>query len=101
MHQHKMFSSTLNSEVSLPNKVKYLIFPDTRGIILFRSVAKDCESSLNSIIKKIDHLVATNNGYTINRLKTFFGPEAVVDIRDFAQTIAFPREYPSVSYAHY
>ncbi len=57
---------------------------------------QDCISSINGIIEKIDHLVATENEFVINRLKALFGLEAVVDIRDFAQTIAFPREchYP-------
>ncbi|KAJ9201928.1 hypothetical protein DTO164E3_3366 [Paecilomyces variotii] len=51
---------------------------------------QDCVASINAIIDKIDHLVANNAHSAINHLKRIFGLEALKDIRDFAQTIAFP-----------
>jgi hypothetical protein len=54
---------------------------------------QDCISSINGIIEKIDGLVATGDIFATNSLKAIFGLQAVIDIRDFAQTISFPREY--------
>ncbi|KAN0115436.1 peptidase S28 [Hyaloscypha variabilis] len=51
---------------------------------------QDCVSSINAIIENIDRLVASGNEFAILGLKEVFGLEAVIDIRDFAQTIAFP-----------
>lgn len=36
--------------------------------------------------------MAADNTKAIEQLKTIFGLEALKDIRDFAMTIAFPRE---------
>jgi hypothetical protein len=58
---------------------------------------QDCIASINAIVDKIDALVKTKNTKAIQELKEIFGLGALKDIRDFAATIAFPREYiPSV-----
>lgn len=51
---------------------------------------QDCISSINGIIEKIDHLVDSHNTEAIQELKTIFGLQDLEDIRDFAQTIAWP-----------
>ncbi|KAI0536188.1 peptidase S28 [Xylaria digitata] len=51
---------------------------------------QDCVGSINDIIDKIDFLVQSNNQAAIHQLKEIFGLSALKDIRDFAQTIAFP-----------
>ncbi|KAI1327644.1 peptidase S28 [Xylariaceae sp. FL0255] len=51
---------------------------------------QDCVGSINDIVDKMDELVAAKNTVAINKLKAIFGLTAVTDIRDFAQTIAFP-----------
>lgn len=51
---------------------------------------QDCVASINDIVDKIDTLVASNNAVAIRELKEIFGLSALSDIRDFAQTIAFP-----------
>lgn len=54
---------------------------------------QDCVSSINGIIEKIDYLVDTRNTKAIQELKSIFGLESLEDIRDFAQTIAFPSKH--------
>jgi hypothetical protein len=51
---------------------------------------QDCVASINAIVKNIDHLVNTHNTAAITKLKAIFGLESLTDIRDFAQTIAWP-----------
>ena len=51
---------------------------------------QDCVASINNIVDKIDSLVASNQDSAISELKSIFGLSALTDIRDFAQTIAFP-----------
>ncbi|TGJ78677.1 hypothetical protein E0Z10_g10096 [Xylaria hypoxylon] len=51
---------------------------------------QDCVGSINDIVDKIDSLVQSNNQAAIHQLKDIFGLTALKDIRDFAQTIAFP-----------
>ena len=51
---------------------------------------QDCVASINDIVDKMDHLVSINAQSGIEKLKEIFGLEALKDIRDFAQTIAFP-----------
>jgi len=53
---------------------------------------QDCISSVNGIIAKIDQLVDSHNTEAIQELKTIFGLQDLKDIRDFAQTIAWPSE---------
>ena len=52
----------------------------------------DCIASINAIIEKIDSLIEQKNTAAIQELKTIFGLESLTDTRDFAMTIAFPRE---------
>ncbi|KAI1123531.1 peptidase S28 [Nemania abortiva] len=63
---------------------------------------QDCVASINDIIDKMDSLVLSNNQAAIRELKDIFGLSALEDIRDFAQTIAFPLGgpffYPSYSF---
>jgi hypothetical protein len=51
---------------------------------------QDCVASINSIVDKMDTLIMSNNSAAIQQLKETFGLSALEDIRDFAQTIAFP-----------
>ncbi|KAI0518376.1 peptidase S28 [Xylaria bambusicola] len=51
---------------------------------------QDCIASVNDIVDKMDSLVASSNHAAIQELKDIFGLTALKDIRDFAQTIAFP-----------
>ncbi|TVY80978.1 putative extracellular serine carboxypeptidase [Lachnellula suecica] len=55
-----------------------------------RTGPQDCISSVNAIIEKIDRLVDTGNTQAIQELKAIFGLEKLSDIRDFAQSIAWP-----------
>jgi Serine carboxypeptidase S28 len=57
---------------------------------------QDCVASINNIVDKIDLLVAAKNTAALQRLKQIFGLQALTDIRDFAQTIAFPIGGPFV-----
>ena len=52
--------------------------------------AQDCVTSINDIVDKIDSLVDSKQDDAIEKLKNIFGLSALEDIRDFAQTIAFP-----------
>ena len=51
---------------------------------------QDCVTSINDIVDKIDSLVESKQDDAIEELKDIFGLSALEDIRDFAQTIAFP-----------
>ncbi|KAI8946631.1 peptidase S28 [Xylaria longipes] len=51
---------------------------------------QDCVASINDIVDKIDVVVESKNQAAIKELKQIFGLSALTDIRDFAQTIAFP-----------
>ncbi|KAH9883670.1 peptidase S28 [Xylariomycetidae sp. FL2044] len=51
---------------------------------------QDCVGSINDIVDKIDAVVQLNDDAAIQELKEIFGLGALEDIRDFAQTIAFP-----------
>jgi hypothetical protein len=51
---------------------------------------QDCVGSINDIVDKMDYLIREGNHAAIHELKQIFGLTAVQDIRDFAQTIAFP-----------
>ena len=51
---------------------------------------RDCVASINDIVDKMDSLVKSKNNAAIQQLKELFGLSALEDIRDFAQTIAFP-----------
>ena len=51
---------------------------------------QDCVASINNIVDNIDSLVASGQDDAIAELKATFGLSALEDIRDFAQTIAFP-----------
>ncbi|KAI0192591.1 extracelular serine carboxypeptidase-like protein [Xylaria flabelliformis] len=51
---------------------------------------QDCVASVNDIVDKIDVLVQSKNQDAIKQLKDIFGLSALQDIRDFAQTIAYP-----------
>jgi hypothetical protein len=41
----------------------------------------------------MDHLIFSEKAQAIQELKIIFGLEALPDIRDFTNTIAFPRKY--------
>ena len=60
---------------------------------------QDCVASINDIVDKMDSLVDAKNDAALEELKSIFGLEALTDIRDFAQSIAFPIggpfEYPT------
>jgi hypothetical protein len=51
---------------------------------------QDCVASINNIVDKMDLLVRKKNWAAMKQLKELFGLSALKDIRDFAQTIAFP-----------
>ncbi|KAI0467796.1 peptidase S28 [Xylaria cf. heliscus] len=51
---------------------------------------QDCITSVNDIVDKIDAVVESKNQAAIKQLKDIFGLSALEDIRDFAQTIAYP-----------
>jgi hypothetical protein len=51
---------------------------------------QDCVSSINAIVEKIDHVIDSGDDEAIHELKSVFGLGDLKDIRDFAQTIAFP-----------
>lgn len=51
---------------------------------------QDCVASINNIVDKMDHLIRQENDAAIHELKEIFGLTDLEDIRDFAQTIAFP-----------
>ncbi|KAI0205619.1 peptidase S28 [Astrocystis sublimbata] len=57
---------------------------------------QDCVASVNDIVDKIDVVVQSNDQAAIKQLKDVFGLGALKDIRDFAQTIAFPIGGPFV-----
>ncbi|CAJ2506574.1 Uu.00g007040.m01.CDS01 [Anthostomella pinea] len=57
---------------------------------------QDCVASINDIVDNMDYLVKSNNTAAIQQLKELFGLGALKDIRDFAQTIAFPIGGPFV-----
>ncbi|QDS74972.1 hypothetical protein FKW77_005077 [Venturia effusa] len=50
----------------------------------------DCIASINEIIANFDKLVDSKNKAAIQEFKNFFGLGELTDVRDFAQTIAFP-----------
>lgn len=58
--------------------------------------SQDCVGYINDIVDKMDSLVEANNDEAIKQLKEMFGLSALEDIRDFAQTIAFPIGGPFV-----
>jgi hypothetical protein len=51
---------------------------------------QDCVASINNIVDKLDTVIESKNMVAIQQLKDTFGLGALEDIRDFAQTIAFP-----------
>lgn len=51
---------------------------------------QDCVASINHIVDNIDLLVDAKQTTALQRLKDIFGLGSIKDIRDFAQTIAFP-----------
>ena len=57
---------------------------------------QDCVASVNNIVDKIDSLVESKQDTAVEQLKEIFGLSALTDIRDFAQTIAFPIGGPFV-----
>ena len=91
MPQYKQLSNILNGECASPDQK--ITNRNTRYNPIQKYGPQDCVSSINAIIENIDRLVATGDAFAIYRLKSMFGLEAVIDIRDFAQTIAFPRRY--------
>ena len=52
---------------------------------------QDCVSRINGIIDKFDSLLAANNTAAVQQFKEIFGLGDLLDNRDFAMTIAFPR----------
>lgn len=50
----------------------------------------DCVADINAIVDKMDSLISSNNTVAIQQLKDIFGLGSLTDIRDFANTIAFP-----------
>ncbi|KAF4635431.1 hypothetical protein G7Y89_g2660 [Cudoniella acicularis] len=62
--------------------------------ILYNPIQKygpqDCVASVNAIVTKINSLTDSHNTQAINDLKAIFGLQDLQDIRDFAQTIAWP-----------
>ncbi|KAF4627217.1 hypothetical protein G7Y89_g10938 [Cudoniella acicularis] len=61
---------------------------------------QDCVTSINNIVDKIDTLINSKNDAAVQQLKEIFGLSALKDIRDFAQTIAFPIGGPFVYPTH-
>jgi hypothetical protein len=53
-------------------------------------------ASINNIVDKMDLLVHSKQTQAIQKLKDIFGLGALEDIRDFAQTIAFPLGGPFI-----
>ena len=51
---------------------------------------QDCVTSINNIVDKMDMLIDAKQTHAIQQLKEIFGLGTIKDIRDFANTIAFP-----------
>jgi hypothetical protein len=51
---------------------------------------KECVRTVEDIVDKVDHVLASKDTQAIHALKSVFGLEALQDVRDFALTIAFP-----------
>lgn len=60
----------------------------------------DCVTRINNIVDKFDGLIAANNTAAIQQFKDLFGLGDITDIRDFAQTIAWPLGGPFLYNTH-
>jgi len=86
----KTYGDTLYAGIASSGVVEARVeYPDWYDPIQLLA-PQDCVASINAIVDKMDHLVNTNAQSGIAKLKEIFGLSAVKDIRDFAQTIAFP-----------
>jgi hypothetical protein len=56
----------------------------------------DCIASINAIIANFDDLIDSDNTAAVQKFKSLFGLGDLVDNRDFAMTIAFPRRFPII-----
>ncbi|KAI1195003.1 peptidase S28 [Nemania serpens] len=82
----KTFWGAISSSGVIHGQVEYPQWYDP----IQKLAPQDCVTSINDIVDKIDHLVETGNAPAIRQLKSIFGLSALEDIRDFAQTIAYP-----------
>lgn len=82
----KTFWGAISSSGVIHGQVEYPQWYDP----IQKLAPQDCVASVNDIVDKIDALVQTGNEQAIQQLKTIFGLGALEDIRDFAQTIAYP-----------
>jgi hypothetical protein len=89
--QCKLLSNIPNGEYNIRDQTP-VVNSASRYNPIQKYGPQDCVSSINAIIENIDRLVASGNEFAILGLKEVFGLEAVIDIRDFAQAIAFPRK---------
>ncbi|KAI0403520.1 peptidase S28 [Xylaria palmicola] len=51
---------------------------------------QDCVASINDIVDQMDALVRSGDATAVRQFQDIFGLGALGDVRDFAQTIAFP-----------
>ncbi|KAJ2998878.1 hypothetical protein NUW58_g182 [Xylaria curta] len=82
----KTFYAAISSSGVIHGQLEYPQWYDP----IQKLAPQDCVTSVNDIIDKMDLLVQSNNRAAIQELKEIFGLGALEDIRDFAQTIAFP-----------
>lgn len=88
----KTFYGGISSSGVIHGQVEYPQWYDPIQLL----APQDCVASINNIVDNFDSLVKNNNKAAIAQFKELFGLSAVTDIRDFAQTIAFPIGGPFV-----
>ncbi|KAI1118069.1 peptidase S28 [Nemania sp. NC0429] len=82
----KTFWAGISSSGVIHGQVEYPQWYDP----IQKLAPQDCVASINDIVDKMDSLVQSGNEPALRQLKAIFGLSALEDIRDFAQTIAFP-----------
>jgi hypothetical protein len=82
----RTFLGGIASSALIHGQVEYPEFYDP----IQQLAPQDCVGSINDIVDNLDSLIRANNTAAIQDLKAIFGLSALQDIRDFAQTIAFP-----------
>lgn len=82
----KTFYGSISSSGVIHGQLEYPQWYDPIQLL----APQDCVASINDIVDKIDIVVESKNQAAIKQLKEIFGLGALEDIRDFAQTIAFP-----------
>jgi hypothetical protein len=80
------FLGGIASSALIHGQVEYPGFYDPIQLL----APQDCVVSINDIVDNIDTLIKADDTAAVQELKEIFGLSALQDIRDFAQTIAFP-----------